>query len=86
MIFNLFVVFGAILAFQEIVANNVETQTMKSIKTTSMRESTYIKSPRSTKKTAPMTHHYNLTVSSDKVFVNNAYKYSLLVNGKFLGN
>ena len=32
------------------------------------------------------THYYNMTLSSDTVFANNAYKYTILINGKLLGN
>ena len=88
MIFNLVTVVGTLLAFHETIANNVvkvDTLTKTSIKTASMRESTYIKSSRPAKKIVPTTHFYNLTVSSDTVFANNAYKYSILINGKILG-
>ena len=89
MIFNVVTLVGTLLVFHETVANHhlikVDALTKTSMKTASMRETTYIKSSRPGKKTVPKTHFYNMTLSSDTVFANNAYKYSILINGKILG-
>ena len=38
-----------------------------------------------TTKPGPKTHYYNFTFTSEDVFANNAFKYTLLINGVFLG-